>query len=49
MIVGSNQHLDLNYKIKLSELKYSLSCTIGTATHSELSHEKQVILGQIIC
>ena len=49
MIVGGNQHLDLNYKIKQSELEYSLSCTIGTATNSELGHEKQVILGQIIC
>ena len=49
MTFGGNQHLDLNYKIKQSELEYSLSCTIGTATNLELGHEKQVILGQIIC
>ena len=49
MIFGDNQYLDLNYMIKHSELEYSLSCTIGTATNSELGHEKQVILGQIIC
>ena len=48
MIDGSNQHLDLNYKIKQSELEYSLSCTIETATNSELGHEKQVMLGQVI-
>ena len=44
MIVGGNQHLDLNYKIKQSELEYFLSCTIGTAINSEHSHEKQSIL-----
>ena len=44
MIVGGNQHLDLNYKIKQSELEYSLSCTIGTASNSEIGHEKQLIL-----
>ena len=47
MIVGGNQHIDLNYKIKQSELEYSLSCTIGTATNLELGHEKQVILLKI--
>ena len=49
MIFGGNQHLDLNYTIKQSELEYSHSCTIGTNTNSELGHEKQVILGQVIC
>ena len=39
MNFGGNQHLDLNYRIKQSELEYSLSCTIGTATNSELGHE----------
>ena len=48
MIVGGNQHLYLNYKIKQSELEYPLSCTIGRATNSELGHDKQVILGQVI-
>ena len=48
MIVGGNQHIDLNYTIKQSELVYSLSCTIRTATNSELGYEKQVILGQVI-
>ena len=48
MIVGGNQHVDLNYKIKHSELKYSLSYTIGlTATNSEHGYEKQVILLKI--
>ena len=47
MIVGDNQHLDLNYKIKQSELEYFISCTIGTATNSEHGHEKQVILMKI--
>ena len=47
MIVGGNQDLDLNYRIKQSELEYSLSCTIGTATNLELGHEKQEILLKI--
>ena len=47
MIIGGNQNSDLNYRIKQSELEYSLSCTIGTATNSELGHEKQVILLKI--
>ena len=42
MIVSSNQHLDLNYRIKQSEIEYSLSCIIGKTTNSELGHEKQV-------
>ena len=49
MIVGGNQHINLNYTIKQSELEYILSCTIGTATNLELGHEKQVILGLVIC
>ena len=49
MIFVGNQHLDLNYKIKKSELEYSLSCTMGTATNSELGHDQQVILVQVIC
>ena len=49
MIIGGNQHIALNYTIKQSEHKYLLSCTLGTATNLELGHEKQVILGQIIC
>ena len=47
MIFGGNYHLDLNYKIKQSELEHSLSCTIGTATNSEHGHEKQEILLKI--
>ena len=47
MIVGGNQHVDLNYKIKQSELEHYLSRTIGTATNSEHGHEKQVILLKI--
>ena len=47
MIVCVNQYLDLNYRITQSELKYSRNCTIGTATVSELGHEKQVILLKI--
>ena len=38
MIVGGNQHLDL---------EYYLSCTIGTVTNSELGLEKQVVLMKI--
>ena len=49
MDFGDNQHLDLNYRIKQSELEYYLSCTIGIATNSELGPGKQVILGQVIC
>ena len=48
MIVGGNQHLDLNYKIKQAELEYSLSCTIRTTTNSELGHEKNMILVQVL-
>ena len=48
MIVGGNQNLDLNYKIKQSELEYSLSCTIGTATNSEHCHENHMILWKIV-
>ena len=44
MIFGGNQHLDLIYRINQSELEYYHGCTIGTATNSELGHEKQVIL-----
>ena len=47
MIFGSNQHLDLNYRIQQSEPEYSLSCTIGRATNSKHGHEKQVILSKI--
>ena len=47
MIFGGNQHLYISYMIKQSELKHSLSCTIGTATNLEHGHEKQVILLKI--
>ena len=43
MIFGGNQHLDLIYRIHQSELEYFHGCTIGTATNSELGHEKLVI------
>ena len=49
MIVGSTQNLDLNYRIKQSGVEYFLSYNIGTAKNLELGHEKQVILGQLIC
>ena len=49
MIVGGSQHIGLNYKMKQSELEYIFSCTIGTATNTELGHGKQVILGDVIC
>ena len=47
MIFGGNQHLDLIYGIHQSEFEYFHDCTIGTATNSELGHEKLVILLKI--
>ena len=47
MLVGGNQYLYLNYKIKRYDFEYSLSCTIGTASNSEHGHKKQVILLKI--